>query len=77
MHDNTPAHWALVSQKELAYLVFQCLDHRPYSPDLVQSDYHLFPGLKKKDLNFAIFRPMMRSLLPLIPGWTDNLLNFI
>ena len=26
----------------------QCLDHPPYSPDLSQSDYHLFPGLKKQ-----------------------------
>jgi hypothetical protein len=26
----------------------QCLDHTPYSLDLAQSDYHLFPGLKKQ-----------------------------
>ena len=32
---------------KLAYLCFQCLDNPPYSPDLSQSDYHLFPGLKK------------------------------
>jgi hypothetical protein len=32
----------------LAYLGFQCLDQPPYSPDLAPSDYHLFPGLKKK-----------------------------
>jgi len=31
LHDNAPAHWALATQKELAYLGFQCLD---YSPDL-------------------------------------------
>jgi histone-lysine N-methyltransferase SETMAR len=42
------AHWALATQKELAYLVFQCLDHPPYSQDLAPSDYHLFPGLKKQ-----------------------------
>jgi len=46
-HDNTQAHPALATQKKLAYLVFQCLDHPPYSPDLAPSDYHLFPGLKK------------------------------
>ena len=34
--------------KKLAYLVFQCLDHPPYSPDLAPSDYHLFPGLKEQ-----------------------------
>jgi len=48
LHDNVPAHRALATQKKLAYLGFQCLDHPPYSPDLAPSDYHLFPVLKKK-----------------------------
>jgi len=33
LHKNIPAHWALATQKKLAYLGFQCLDHPPYSPD--------------------------------------------
>jgi len=55
LHDNAPAHRALATQKKLAYLGFQYHDHRPYSPDLVPSDYHLFPGLKKqlKDRHFS------------------------
>jgi len=48
LHDNAPAHRALATQKKLAYLDFQCLDHTSYSPDLAPSDYHLFPGLKKQ-----------------------------
>jgi len=48
LHDNAPAHGALGTRKKLAFLGFQCLDHPPYSPDLAQSDYHLFPGLKKQ-----------------------------
>jgi len=48
LHDNALAHGALATQKKLAYLGFQCLDHPPYSPDLAPSDYHLFPGLKKQ-----------------------------
>jgi len=48
LYDSTLAHWVLATQKKLAYLGFQCLDHPPYSPDLAQSDYHLFPGLKKQ-----------------------------
>ena len=48
MHDNVPAHRALATQNTLAYLGFQCVDHPLYSPDLTPSDYHLFPGLKKK-----------------------------
>jgi len=48
LHDNASAHRALATQKKLAYLGFQCLDHPPYSPDLAPPDYHLFPGLKKQ-----------------------------
>jgi len=48
LHDNAPAHRALATQKKLAYLGFQCPDHPAYCPDLASSDYHLFPGLKKK-----------------------------
>jgi len=48
LHDNAPAHRTLATQKTLAYLGFQCLDHPSYSPDLAPSDYHLFPGLKKQ-----------------------------
>ena len=46
MHDNAPAHRALATQKKLAYLGFECLDHSPYSLDLALSD--LFLGLKKQ-----------------------------
>jgi histone-lysine N-methyltransferase SETMAR len=48
LHDNTPAHPALVTQKKLAYLGFHCLDHISYFLDLATSDYHLFPVLKKQ-----------------------------
>jgi len=49
LHDNVPAHRALATQKKLAYLGFQILDHPPYYSDLAPSDHHLFPGLKKKN----------------------------
>jgi histone-lysine N-methyltransferase SETMAR len=53
LHDKVPSHRALATQKKLAYLSFQCLDHPPYTPDLATSDYHLFPALKKiKSLPF-------------------------
>jgi len=48
LHDNALAHRVPATQKKLAYVGFQCLDHPPYSPDLAPSDYHLFPGLKKQ-----------------------------
>jgi len=48
LHDNAPDHRSLATQKKLAYLGFQCLDHPLYFPNLSPMDYHLFPGLKKK-----------------------------
>jgi histone-lysine N-methyltransferase SETMAR len=41
VHENAPDHRALARQKKAAQLGFHCLDHTPYSPDLVPSDYHL------------------------------------
>jgi len=38
LHENATSHRALATQKKLAYLSFQCLDHPPYSPDLASSD---------------------------------------
>jgi len=46
LHANAPAHRALATQKKVAYLGFQCLDHPPYSLDLAPSNYHLFPAMK-------------------------------
>jgi len=46
LRDSSPAHRALATQKKLAYLGFQCLDHPSYSPDLAPSDYDPYPGLK-------------------------------
>jgi len=48
LHDSAPVYRALATQKKLAYLDFQHLDHPTSSPDLAPSDYHLFPGLKKQ-----------------------------
>jgi len=37
LHGNVPAYRALATQRKLAYLGFQCLDHPHYSPDLATS----------------------------------------
>jgi len=71
LHDNTPAHRTLATQKKLAYLGFHYLNHQPHSLDLNPSDYHLFSRLKKNNWKFAILCPTRRSLLPR----TENLLN--
>jgi hypothetical protein len=48
LHNSASAHWALATQKKLANLGFQCLDHPPCFLDLALLGYHLFPGLKKR-----------------------------
>jgi histone-lysine N-methyltransferase SETMAR len=48
LRENTTAQWELSTQKKLAHVGFKCLEHPPYSPDQVPSDYDLFPGLKKQ-----------------------------
>ena len=70
LHDNAAAHGALATQKKLAYLGFQCLDHPPYSPDLVPSDYHLLPGLKKqlKGRHFS----SDAEVIPAAETWLDG-----
>jgi len=70
LHDNAPAHRVLATQKKLAYLGFQCLDHPPYSPDLAPSDYHLFPGLKKqlKSSHFS----SDAEIIPAAETWLDG-----
>jgi hypothetical protein len=65
LHINATGHRALATQ---------CRVHPHYSLDLVSSDYHLFPGLKKR-LKIAIFLPIWKSLLLRRLDWTDNLLN--
>jgi transposase len=75
LHDNAPAHREIATEKKLAYLSFQYLDHPPYSPDLAPLDYHLFPGLKKQ-LKGRRFSSDAEVMLPRRPGWTHNLLNF-
>ena len=76
LHSNAPAHQALATQKKLAYLGFQCLDHTSYSSDLAPSDYHPFPGLKKqlKGRHFSSDTEVIAAAETWLD--VDNLLNF-
>jgi len=71
LHENALAHRALATQKKLAYLGFQYLDHPPYSLDLALSDYHLFPGLKKMiERSPFLFRRGGHCCRKDLVGWT-------
>ncbi|KAJ8891597.1 hypothetical protein PR048_004125 [Dryococelus australis] len=47
LHDNARLHSAAVTQQLQACFQWEVFDHTPYSPDLVLSDFHLFPALRK------------------------------
>ena len=70
LYDKSPGHRALATQKGLAYLGFQYLDHPPYSPDLAPLDYLLFPLVKIK-LNVPNFSSDMK-VIPAEEIWLDG-----
>ena len=45
-HDNAPCHTSVQTRETIASIGWTTLPHPPYSPDLAQSDYHLFGPLK-------------------------------
>jgi transposase len=47
LHDNARLHTAHATIDALETLKFEVLSHLPYSPDLVPSDFHFFPHLKR------------------------------
>ena len=70
MHDNAPANRALVTQKKLAYLGFQCLDHPPYSTELALSLYHLFQGLRKQLKALHVSSDV--EIIAVVDTWLDR-----
>lgn len=46
LHDNAPAHNAILVRDYLAKRNVCVIDHPPYSPDLAPCDFFLFPKLK-------------------------------
>jgi len=73
-HDSAMAHQAPATQKKLAYLGFQCLNHPPSSLDLAPLDYHLFPGLKKqlKCRHFSSNAEVIAASQTLLDGQTSD-----
>jgi histone-lysine N-methyltransferase SETMAR len=45
-HNNIRPHTARATQERIQELQWELLEHPPYSPDLVPSDFHLFGPLK-------------------------------
>jgi len=70
LEEYAPAHRALATQKKLPYMGFQYLDHPTYPPDMAQSDYHLFPGLKEQ-LNGRHFSSNAEAIAA-VATWLDG-----
>jgi transposase len=49
LHDNARLHTACATLDALETLKSEVLSHPPYSPDIVPSDFHFFPHLKRDD----------------------------
>jgi hypothetical protein len=45
-HLSSPAHKSVLAMGKLRDLHYELLEHPPYSPDLVPSDFCLFPKLE-------------------------------
>ncbi|KAM9359101.1 uncharacterized protein gal3st2 [Symphorus nematophorus] len=45
--DDAPAYKSVVAMAAVHDCGFELVDHPPYSPDLIPSDYFLFPNMKK------------------------------
>jgi hypothetical protein len=54
LHGNARPHTARAMIGALEMLKFEVLSHLPYSPELVPSDFHFFPHLKR-DLKWTHF----------------------
>jgi histone-lysine N-methyltransferase SETMAR len=46
-HENARPHTARATEERIQELQWECLEHRPYSPDLAPNGFHLFVPLKK------------------------------
>ena len=70
LHYSAPVHSYHVGQAAVLECGFEEMRHKPYSPDLADSDYHLFPNLKKKPPSMDIdFQPMMQVCMQPKSGW--------
>ncbi|GFT94440.1 uncharacterized protein TNCV_1566191 [Trichonephila clavipes] len=47
LHDNASPHSAINTQNLIRSFGWEQIDHPPYSPDMAQSDFHLFRYLKE------------------------------
>ena len=45
-HDNAPAHTSAIPMATILESRFELLSHRPHSPDLTPTDYHVYRSLK-------------------------------
>jgi hypothetical protein len=69
LHNNACLHTAARTRALLKHFNWELFDHPPYSPDLTQSDYHLFIYLK--DL-FGAQRFVNNELSECVKMWLSS-----
>jgi len=75
LHDNARPHSVNQTKATLRSLKWEVLQHPPYSPDVVPSDFHLFGPLKHRFRENA-FLTMMRLKEQCARGSDSNQKNF-
>ena len=72
--DNAPCHKSQNTLLELGVLVFQRLEHAPYSPDLAPLDFAVFPYLKSqlRGRKFNDLRELQQETLNLFRGLNSS-----
>jgi histone-lysine N-methyltransferase SETMAR len=70
LHDSACPHTAAHTVETLRHLIFEVLEHPPYSPDLAPSDCHLFGPLKDalRGRHFA----SDQELKEVVHAWLDT-----
>jgi histone-lysine N-methyltransferase SETMAR len=70
LQDNARPHTARLTQRKLAQLGWEVLDHPPYSPDLAPSDYKAFRSLQNwlNGKEFATEEELRQS----VQEWMDS-----
>jgi len=72
--DNTPVHTSSQALTAIRNAGYKLLSHPSYSPDLVPSDFYLFPKLKEFKKCGKLPMTVMLSA-PRVTGWRTKIKN--
>jgi transposase len=77
LHNNVQPHSAHITTALLEKFKWDILDHPPYSPDLVPSDFHLFLHLKKHLARKTFCDSGIKKLVPRLNKCLDSAGDYV